>query len=39
MGYAPGLTEFVERSNRRVPPDFYNQPVVVQRRLYHSLTI
>ncbi len=39
MGYAPGITEFVERSNRRMPPDFYKQPIEEQRRLYHSLTI
>lgn len=39
MDYAPGITEFVERSNRRMPPDFYKHPVDEQRRLYYDLTI
>jgi acetyl esterase len=39
MDYAPGITEFVERTNRRMPPDFYKRRVDEQRRLYHDLTI
>lgn len=38
MQYAPGITEFIERSNRRMPPDFYQLPVDEQRALYLSLT-
>lgn len=39
MPYAPGIAEFVERSDRAMPPDFYRRPVEEQRMLYHGLTI
>ncbi|MBZ4018710.1 alpha/beta hydrolase [Streptomyces purpurogeneiscleroticus] len=39
MPYAPGVEEFVDRSNTAMPPDFYRLPVEEQRRLYHGLTI
>ncbi|GAA3179738.1 MULTISPECIES: alpha/beta hydrolase [Streptomyces] len=38
MPYAPGIEEFVARSNNAMPPDFYRHPVAEQRRLYHGLT-
>lgn len=38
MPYAPGIEEFVERSNKAMPPDFYLQPVDEQRALYEGLT-
>jgi acetyl esterase len=39
MGYAPGIEEFVDRTNRAMPPDFYTRPVEEQRRLYAGLTV
>lgn len=39
MPYAPGISEFVERSNNAMPPDFYLRPVEEQRRLYLGLTV
>ncbi|HET9381544.1 MAG TPA: alpha/beta hydrolase [Streptomyces sp.] len=38
MTYAQGLEEFVERSNKAMPPDFYLRPVAEQRALYRGLT-
>jgi acetyl esterase len=38
MPYAPGIEEFVDRSNQAMPPDFYLRPVEVQRALYEGLT-
>jgi acetyl esterase/lipase len=37
MSYATGLAEFIERSNRVLPPDFWRAPVGVQRKLYEGL--
>jgi acetyl esterase len=34
-----GINEFVDRSNRAMPPDFYLLPLEKQRRLYSSLTV
>jgi acetyl esterase len=39
MPYAPGIAEFVERSDRAMPPDFYRRPVEEQRKMYHGLTV
>jgi acetyl esterase len=39
MTYAPGIEEFVERSNKAMPPDFYLRPVAEQRALYRRLTV
>ena len=38
MPYAPGIEEFVERSNKAMPPDFYLRPVAEQRALYEGLS-
>lgn len=37
LPYAPGIQEFVDRSNRAMPPDFYLLPLEEQRRLYLGL--
>ncbi|MFB7514499.1 alpha/beta hydrolase [Streptomyces sp. NPDC056144] len=37
MMYAPGIEEFVSRSNAAMPPDFYLKPVEEQRALYLGL--
>lgn len=37
MKYAPGIEEFVSRSNKAMPPDFYLKPVTEQRALYLGL--
>ncbi|AUG77904.1 alpha/beta hydrolase [Kitasatospora sp. MMS16-BH015] len=37
MPYAPGIEEFVSRSNKAMPPDFYLRPVAEQRELYLGL--
>ncbi|HET8641427.1 MAG TPA: alpha/beta hydrolase [Pseudonocardiaceae bacterium] len=39
MPYAPGIQEFVDRSNAAMPPDFYHAPLDEQRRMYHGLTV
>ena len=38
MSYASGIQEFIDRSNKVLPPDFYKLPVAKQRELYDSLT-
>lgn len=38
MKYAPGIEEFVDRSNKAMPPDFYLRPVAEQRALYEGLS-
>lgn len=37
MPYAEGITEFVERCDRAMPPDFYMRPLEEQRLLYRGL--
>ena len=39
MSYAPGIQEFIDRSNNTLPADFYKLPLVEQRALYESLTV
>jgi acetyl esterase len=39
MAYAPGIEEFIDRSNRAMPPDFYTLPLDEQRRLYAGLAV
>lgn len=38
MKYAQGIEEFIERTNRVMPPDFYKLPIIEQRRMYLDLT-
>jgi acetyl esterase/lipase/biotin carboxylase len=37
VGYAPGIAEFIERSNEAIPLDFYTLPLDEQRSLYTGL--
>jgi acetyl esterase len=37
MPYAEGISEFVERCDQVMPPDFYTRPLDEQRQLYHGL--
>jgi acetyl esterase len=37
MTYAPGITEYIERANAALPPDFHTRPVAEQRTLYDGL--
>ena len=39
MRYAPGIEEFIDRSNRHMPPDFYRLPIPEQRHLYETLSL
>jgi acetyl esterase len=38
MIYASGISEFIERCNAAMPPNFYQLPLDEQRRLYFGLT-
>jgi acetyl esterase len=38
MSYAPGISEFIERCNSAMPPEFYTFPLGRQRALYLGLT-
>lgn len=38
MQYAPGIEEFVSRTNKAMPPDFYLKPLAEQRELYLGLS-
>jgi acetyl esterase len=37
MAYAPGISEFIDRCNSAMPPDFYTFPIEQQRALYLGL--
>ncbi len=37
MQYAPGIAEFIDRSNAILVPDFYTYPIPEQRHLYERL--
>jgi acetyl esterase len=37
MNYAPGIEEFIERSNEAIPLDFYKLPIEEQRSMYTGL--
>jgi acetyl esterase len=39
MNYAPGISEFIDRCNAAMPPDFYELPIERQRALYLGLTV
>jgi acetyl esterase len=38
MTFATGISEFVERCDRAMPPDFFTRPLTEQRRMYDGLT-
>lgn len=37
MNYAPGIEDFIDRSNEAIPLDFYKLPIDEQRRMYVGL--
>ncbi len=38
MTFAPGIAEFINKANKVLPPQFHQQPLAVQRRMYENLT-